>query len=96
MGLKRGSDWPSYSFGRGTSAPNGCLLNPEGSRLIFFEEIKHSPRNNFKIYAHVFYTNHLGESAGFKYSEKLNVNSAWGKWDELRSKGWTETSHNYG
>ncbi len=96
MDLERGGAWPSYSFGCGTSAPNGCLLNPEGSRLIFFEEIKHSPRNNFKIYSHVFYTNHLGEPAGFKSSEKFNVNSAWEKWNELRSKGWTEVSHNYG
>ena len=96
MDSERGGAWPSYSFGCGTSTPNGCLLNPEGSRLIFFEEIKHSPRNNFKIYAHVFYTNHLGEPAGYKSSEKLNVNSAWEKWNELRSKGWTEASHNYG
>ena len=96
MDLEREDAWPSYSFGCGASTPNGCLLNPEGSRLIFFEEIKHSSRNNFKIYAHVFYTNHLGEPAGFKSSEKFNINSAWEKWNELRSKGWTEASHNYG
>ena len=96
MDLERGGAWPNYYFGCGTNAPNGYLVNPEGSRLIFFEEIKHSPRNNFIIYAHVFYTNHLGDPAGFKSSEEFNVNSAWGKWNELRSKGWTEASHNYG
>ena len=96
MGLRREDARPGYSFGCVTSTPNGCLLNPEGSRLIFFEEIKHSPRNNFKIYVHVFSTNHLGEPAGFKSSKKFNVNSAWERWNELRSKGWTEASHNYG
>ena len=95
MDLEWGGACPGFSFGCGTCAPNGFLFNPEGSRL-FFEEIKNSPRNNFKIYTHVFYTNHLGEPAGFKSSEKLNVNSAWEKWNELRSKGWTEASHNYG
>ena len=32
----------NYSFGCSTSMPNGCLLNPEGSRIIFFEECKNS------------------------------------------------------
>ena len=26
---------PKYSFGCSNSKPNGCLLNPEGSRIIF-------------------------------------------------------------
>ena len=39
MDLERGGAWPSYSFGCGTSAPNGCLLNPEGSRLIFLKKL---------------------------------------------------------
>ena len=67
----------NYSFGCSTSKPNGCLLNPEGSRMIFFEECKNSPKTNLKIYTHIFYTNHLGEPAGYKSSEILNVNSAW-------------------
>ena len=96
MNPKKGAALPNYSFGCGANAPNGCLLNPEGSRLIFFEEIKHSPINNFKMYTHVFYTNHIGEPAGFKSSEKLKVNSAWEKWHELSSKGWTLASHTYG
>ena len=48
MNLEQGDDWPKYSFACGTNMPNGCLINPEGSKLIFFEEIKHSPRNNLK------------------------------------------------
>ena len=76
MGPKQGAAWPNYSFGCGANAPNGCILNPEGSRLIFFEEVKHSNRNNLKIYTHVFFTNYIGEPAGFKSSEKLKVDSA--------------------
>ena len=96
MGPKQGAACPKYSFGSGANVPNGCLLNPEGSRLIFFEEIKHSHRNNLKIYTHIFYTNYIGEPAGFKSSKQLKVDSAWEKWNELLSKGWTEVSHNYG
>ena len=66
-----------YSFGCSTSKPNGCLLNPEGSRMIFFEECKNSAKPNFKIDTHLFYTNHLGEPGGYKSSEKLNIDSAW-------------------
>ena len=86
----------NYSFGCSTSMPNGCLLNPEGSRMIFFEECKNSHKPNLKIHTHLFYTNHLGEPGGYKSSEKLNIDSAWEKWHELHQKGWTEVSHNYG
>ena len=77
---------PKYSFGCSTSKPNGCLLNPEGSRMIFFEECKNSAKLNFKIYTHLFYTNHLGEPGGYKSSEKLNIDIAWEKWHELHKK----------
>ena len=86
----------NYSFGCGTSKPNGCLLNPEGSRLIFFEEIKNPSKKLLKIHTHIFYTNHLGEPAGFKSSERLSIDSAWEKWEQLQQKGWTEASHDYG
>ena len=86
----------NYSYGCSTFTPNGCLLNPEGSKIIFFEECKNSPKTNLKIYTHLFYTNHIGEPAGYKTSEKFNINSAWEKWHELHQKGWTEVSHNYG
>ena len=94
--LKRLIMKPNYSFGCSTSTPNGCLLNPEGSRLIFFEESKNSPKNNLKIYTHIFYTNHLGEPAGFKSSQRLSIDEAWEKWHQLFQKGWTEVSHEYG
>ena len=86
----------NYSFGCSTSTPNGCLLNPEGSRIIFFEECKNSSKNNLKIYTHIFYTSHLGEPAGYKSSEILNIYSAWEKWHELHQRGWTEAIHNSG
>ena len=87
---------PKYSFGCSTSKPRGCLINPEGSRMIFFEESKNPPRPNLKIHIHLFYANHLGEPEGYKSSEKLNIYSAWEKWNELQQKGWTEVSCYYG
>ena len=86
----------SYSFGCSICKPNVCLINPEVIRIIFFAECKNSSKTNFKIDTHIFYTNHLGEPAGYKYSEKLNINLAWGKWHQLHKKGWTEVSHDYG
>ena len=96
MGLDESMVKANYSFGCSSSAPNGCLLNPEGSRVVFFEECKNSPKNNLKIYIHLFYTDHLGEPAGYKSSEKLNINSAWDKWHQLYQNGWTEVFHIYG
>ena len=64
---------PNYSFDCSTIKTNECLLNPEGSRMIFFEECKRSPKTNLKIHTHIFYTNHLGETGGCKFSEKLNI-----------------------
>ena len=86
----------NFSFGCGNSKPNGCLLNPEGSRIIFFEECKKSSKTNLKIYIHLFYTNHLGEPAGYQTSERFNIDSAWEKWHQLHQKGWTEVPYEYG
>ena len=87
---------PKYLFGCSTSMPNGCLLNPEGSRMIFFEECKNSSKTNLKIHTHLFYTNHFGGPGGYKSSQELNIDDAWGKWHELHREGWTEASYHYG
>ena len=87
--------WSNFSYGSRTDTPNGCLLNPEGSRLIFFERCKKSPQNNIKIFTHTFYTNHLGEPAGFKTTSKIVAEEAWKEWDDLQELGWTEVSHNF-
>ena len=86
----------NYSYGCGSSKPNGCLLNPQGSRMIFFEECKKSSKTNLKIHTHLFYTNHLGEPAGYQTSERFNIDSAWEKWHQLHQKGWTEVPYEYG
>ena len=85
-----------FSYGSRIDTPNGCLLNAEGSRLIFFERSKKSPKSNIKVYTHTFYTNHLGEPAGFKSTRKILVEEAWEEWNELQELGWTEVSHNFG
>ncbi len=88
--------WSNFSYGSSVDTPNGCLLNAEGSRLVFFERCKKSPKNNLKIFTHLFYTNHLGEPAGLKSTNKIPLNEAWEHWNKLQEQGWTEVSHNFG
>ena len=96
MTLKGANAWSKFSYGSRIDTPNGCLLNPEGSRLIFFEEYKKSRQNSIKIFTHTFYTNHLGEPAGFKSTKKIRLEEAWDKWNDLQELGWIEVSHNFG
>ena len=88
--------WSNFSYGSSIDTPNGCLLNAEGSRLIFFERSTKSPKSNTRIFTHLFYTNHLGEPAGLKSTSKFRLEEAWEKWNELQEQGWTKVSHNFG
>ena len=96
MTLGGANVWPIFSYGSSIDTPNGCLLNPEGSRLIFFERCKKSPKTDIKVFTHLFYTNHLGEPAGFKSTSKIQLDEACEKWNKLQEYGWTEVSHNFG
>ena len=96
MTLGGANVWSNFSYGSRNDTPNGCLLNAEGSRLIFFERCKKSPKNNTKVFTHLFYTNHLGEPAGLKSSSKTSLNDAWNKWHALQAQGWEQVSHNFG
>ena len=73
MTLRAANIWSNFSYGSRIDTPNGCLLNAEGSRLIFFERCKKAPKNNKKIFTHKFYTNHLGEPVGFKSISKIRL-----------------------
>ena len=96
MTLGGANVWSNFSYGSSIYTPNGCLLNPEGSRLIFFERCAKSSKNNIKIFTHLFYTNHLGEPAGLKSTIKIPLEEGWEKWNELQEHGWTEVFHNFG
>ena len=96
MALGGANVWSNFSYGSRIDTPNGCLLNAEGSRLIFFERCKKSPKNNIKIFTHLFYTNHLGEPAGFKTTCKIPLEEAWEQWNDLQIHGWTEVLHSFG
>ena len=85
-----------FSYGSRIDTPNRCLLNPEGSRLIFFERCKKSPQNSIKIFTHTFYKNHLGEPAGFKSTSKIRTEEAWEEWNHLQEFRWAEVLHNFG
>ena len=95
MSLKGANVSSIFSYGSRIDTPNGCLLNAEGSRLIFFERCQKSPKNNIKVFTHTFYTNHLGEPAGFKSTNKIRGEEAWKEWNKLQELGWTEVSHNF-
>ena len=88
--------WSNFSYGSSVDTPNGCLLNAEGSRLVFFERCKKSPKNNIKIFTHLFYTNHIREPAGLKSTNKIRLEEAWDQWNMLQEHGWTEVSHSFG
>ena len=90
------NDWSNFSFGSNVDTPNGCLLNVEGSRLIFFERCTKSTKDNLKIFTHLFYTNHLGEPAGLKSTSKIGLDEAWKQWNQLQEYGWTEVSQDFG
>ena len=92
---KRVNAWSNFSYGSSIDTPNGCLLNAEGSRLIFFERCKKSPKSNIKIFTHTFYTNHLGEPAGYKSTRKIGAEEAWKEWNKLQEIGWTEVTHDF-
>ena len=96
MTLGGANVWSNFSYGSSIDTPNGCLLNAEGSRLVFFERCKKSPKNNIEIFTHLFYTNHLGEPAGLKSTNKIRLDEAWNQWNILQEHGWTEVSHNFG
>ena len=96
MAIGRVNVWSNFSYGSNVDSLKGCLLNAEGSRLIFFERCTKSPKNNLKIFTHLFYTNHLWEPAGLKSTSKIRLDEAWGKWNELQEHGWTEVSYNFG
>ena len=49
---------PIFSYGSAIDTPNGCLLNAEGSRLIFFVRSIKSPKDNIEVFTHLFYTNY--------------------------------------
>ena len=96
MTLGGDNAWSNFSYGSRIDTPKGCLLNPEGSRLIFFERCKKSPQNNIKIFKHTSNTNRLGEPARFKSISKIVFEEAWKEWNDLQEHGWTEVSHNFG
>ena len=56
--------------------------------------MQESSKNNLKIHIHLFYTNHLGEHAGYEKSERFNIDSVLEKWHKLHQKRWTESPMN--
>ena len=85
----------NFSFGSLIDAPNGWVLNPEGSFLILFEICKKSARKNFKVYTHLFYANHLGEPDRLKNTRLHSLDGAIDIWNKLMSEGWTLVTNKF-
>tara|TARA_Y200000002_G_C22320041_1_gene512154 strand:+ start:171 stop:347 length:177 start_codon:yes stop_codon:yes gene_type:complete len=58
--------------------------------------VQKSPKYSIKIFKNKFYTNHLGEPAGFKSTSKIRVEEAWKEWNNLQELAWKELLHNFG
>ena len=95
MTLGGANVWSNFSYSSRVDSPNGWILNPQGSFLIFFEKCKKSARNNINVYTHLFYANHLGEPAGLKNTRLHDLESAFETWNELIAGGWTEVTNQF-
>ena len=87
--------WSNFSYGSRVDTPNGWILNPQGSFLILFEKCKKSVQNKIKVYTHLFYANHLGETVGLKNTRLHDLDSAYETWNELTARGWTEVTKQF-
>ena len=96
MTLGGANVWSNFYYGNYTYAPSGCLLNPQGSLLIFFEKSIKSSKNNIRIFTYMFYADHFGNPAGLKNTEIHDIDSAFKKWDKLINFGWTEVDQHFG
>ena len=95
MTLGGANVWSNFSYGYRIDTPSGWLLNPEGSRIIFFELSRKSTQNNIKIFLHTHYTNHLREPMAIKSSCQMSLDEAWEKWHLLQMQGWTYENITY-
>tara|TARA_Y100001968_G_scaffold150929_1_gene138078 strand:+ start:3694 stop:3975 length:282 start_codon:yes stop_codon:yes gene_type:complete len=89
MTLGGANVWTNFSYGYRIDIPSGWLLNPEGSKVIFFELFKKSTRKNIKIKTKIFYTNQYGQPAEIKSTNLMSREEAWNEWHDLQLKGWT-------
>ncbi len=87
MTLGGANVWSNFSYGSLIDTPNGWILKPEGSYLIFFERGKKSPRKNIKVYTNLFYANEIGEPGQLKNTRLHDLDSAIETWNELIAGG---------
>ena len=95
MTLGGANVWTNFSYGSRVDAPNGWLLNPQGSCLILFERCKKSAANNIKVYTHLFVSNHLGEPNRLKNTRLHDLDCAIQTWNELIDGGWTLVTNKF-
>jgi len=94
MSLGGASVWSNFSYYNEIKVPEGCLINANGTFLIYFTKAKNYPRNNIKVFTHLFFSNHFGKPIEFKNSRLLSLECALETWNELVVNGWKEVSQN--
>ncbi len=95
MSLGGANVWSNFSYGSLVSTPNGWILNPQGSYLIFFERYNQSTQKKIKVYTHLFYANQLGEPGQLKNTRLHDLDSAIETFNELMAGGWTEVRNQF-
>ena len=96
MVLGKACVWSKFSYCKEFGVPSGCLLDPNGRHLIFFDECKKLNFKNVKVFTHLFYINHLAEPSGLKNTRLLDLNCAFETWEELINNGWIEVQRYIG
>ena len=76
-------------------SPNGWLLNPKSSLIIFFEKPQNFEKNKNIFYTHLVYANDLGEPSKLKNIREHSIGCATETWNELISAGWTVVTHKF-
>ena len=95
MTLGGANVWSDFSYGSFIYTPNGWILNPQSSYLIFFERCKKSSRKNIKVYTHLYFADELRRPARLKNTRLHDLDCAFETWIELRSGGWTEVKNQF-
>ena len=87
--------WTNFSYFSHLDTPNGWLLNPESSLIIFFEKINNLENKKVEFYTHLFYATESGEPGKLKNTRAHSSFCAIETWNELITSGWTVVTHKF-
>ena len=89
MIVKNAYVWSSFSYGYRIDSPSGWLLNPQRSKMIFFDSFNNSAKRDIKIRLKTFYADYYMQPKCIESTNLISLDEAWEKWHDLQLKGWT-------